>query len=67
MALTEEQNRRLTEVGPGTPGGNLMRRYWMPLCPASEITPEQPLRQIRILGEDLVVYRDGSGRYGLVP
>ncbi|MGA2394328.1 MAG: Rieske 2Fe-2S domain-containing protein [Candidatus Lustribacter sp.] len=67
MALTEEQNRRLTQVGPGTPGGNLLRRYWMPLCPASEITPEQPLRQIRILGEDLVVYRDGSGRYGLVP
>jgi 5,5'-dehydrodivanillate O-demethylase len=67
MALSEDMNLRLTQVGPGTPGGNLLRRYWMALCPASELTAERPRRRLRILGEDLVVYRDLSGRYGLIP
>lgn len=67
MALSEEMNLRLTQVGPGTPGGALLRRYWMPICPAAEITAERPKKRVRMLGEDLVVYRDGSGRYGLVP
>jgi phenylpropionate dioxygenase-like ring-hydroxylating dioxygenase large terminal subunit len=55
---------RLTEVGPGTPMGNLMRRYWHPVgIPAdASATP----REVRILGEDLILFRDGSGRPGLV-
>ncbi|HLG68931.1 MAG TPA: Rieske 2Fe-2S domain-containing protein [Chloroflexota bacterium] len=64
--LTPEQNERLTRVGPGTPGGALLRRYWQPLCAAAELTPEKPRRRIRLLGEDLVVFRTGAGEYGCV-
>lgn len=60
------QNDRLARVGPGTPGGNLLRRYWQPLCPESEITPDRPKKRIRIMGENLVVFRDQQGRLGCV-
>ena len=43
--LSKEQNERLTQVGPGTPGGNLLRRYWQALCPADEITAEHPKKR----------------------
>jgi 5,5'-dehydrodivanillate O-demethylase oxygenase subunit len=65
--LSREDNELLTRVGPGTPCGELLRRYWMPLCPAAEITAEKPKRRVRILGEDLVLFRDGKGRFGLLP
>src|SRR5579859_579370 len=64
--LTREMNERLTRVGPGTPAGNLLRRYWQPLCPAVEVTREQPKRRVRVLGEDLVVFRLAGGQYGCV-
>ena len=54
----------LTEVGPGTPCGEYMRRFWHPVCLAEELT-EVP-RFLTILGEDLVCFRDGSGRVGLL-
>jgi 5,5'-dehydrodivanillate O-demethylase len=60
--LTKEQNDRLTQVGAGTPGGELLRRYWQPLCPTGEITEAAPKKRIRILGEDLLVYRDDAGK-----
>jgi len=60
--LTQEQNERLTRVGPGTPCGNLLRRYWQALCPAGEITAERPKKRVRILGEDLLVYLGGDGK-----
>ena len=59
--LTQEQNDRLTRVGPGTPCGNLLRRYWQALCPAGEITAEKPKKRVRIMGEDLLVYRGDDG------
>jgi 5,5'-dehydrodivanillate O-demethylase oxygenase subunit len=59
--LTPEQNDRLTKVGRGTPCGNLLRRYWQALCPAGEITADNPKKRVRILGEDLLVYRGDSG------
>ena len=59
--LTKEQNERLTQVGPGTPGGELLRRYWQVLCPAGEITEEPPKKRVRLLGEDLLVYRGDDG------
>jgi 5,5'-dehydrodivanillate O-demethylase oxygenase subunit len=59
--LTTEQNERLTKVGPGTPCGELLRRYWQPLCPAGEITESNPKKRVRILGEDLLVYRTHEG------
>jgi 5,5'-dehydrodivanillate O-demethylase len=64
--LTREQNESLTQVGPGTPGGELLRRYWHPTVPAAELTPERPVKRVRLLGEDLVLYRTESGAYGLL-
>ena len=64
--ISSEQNERLTRIGPGTPCGELLRRYWQPLCPAAEITPENPKKRIRIMGENLLVFRDGEGRIGCV-
>lgn len=55
--LTAEQNERIARVGPGTPGGNLLRRYWHPVAAASELTVDRPKKRVRILGEDLVLYR----------
>src|SRR5918996_377956 len=54
----------LTRVGPGTPCGELMRRYWQPVCLSAELR-ELPKR-VRILGEDLIAFRDGQGRAGLL-
>jgi 5,5'-dehydrodivanillate O-demethylase len=64
--LSKEENELLTRVGPGTPMGELLRRYWQPICAASELAAEHPLKRIRIMGEDLVAFRDASGNYGLV-
>jgi len=64
--LTTEMNETLTHVGPGTPGGELLRRYWQPICPAAELTPERPKKRVRLLGEDLVIYLDPAGSYGLM-
>jgi len=65
MATTREQNDRLTQIGPGTPMGNLLRRYWQPVAVAVELDQE-PVRRVRFLGEDLTLYRSESGEYGLV-
>ncbi len=64
--LTKEENRMLTEVGPGTPAGELLRRYWHPVAVAKELTDEAPTRFVRVLGEDLVLFKDKSGRFGLL-
>ncbi len=63
--LTREQNEILTRVGPGTPCGELLRRYWHPIAPAVELN-EKPVKRVRLLGEDLVLYRTQSGSYGLL-
>jgi 5,5'-dehydrodivanillate O-demethylase len=64
--LTREDNEMLTRVGPGTPAGELLRCYWLPVAPAAELTTNDPTRLVRILGEDLVLFRDLSGRVGLI-
>ncbi|MFD4510634.1 Rieske 2Fe-2S domain-containing protein [Streptomyces sp. NPDC058457] len=56
---------RLTEVGPGTPMGEALRRYWHPIASSNALTSDVPHRT-RILGENLVVFRDGNGRPGVV-
>jgi 5,5'-dehydrodivanillate O-demethylase len=63
--LSTEMNDRLARVGPGTPGGELMRRYWVPFLPAGMLD-EDPVQQVRLLGEDLICYRDRSGDVGLI-
>ena len=52
--LTREENDLLTRVGPGTPCGNLMRRYWQPAALAEELPPGGPPIPVRLLGEDLL-------------
>ena len=54
-------NDRLTKVGPGTPCGELMRRYWIPIAPLAQLL-ENPVRKVRILGEDLVALPRSCGR-----
>lgn len=63
--ISQEQNDYLTQVGPGTPLGNLLRRYWFPVAAASELK-DKSTKKVRLLGEDLVLFRDMSGRFGLV-
>jgi phenylpropionate dioxygenase-like ring-hydroxylating dioxygenase large terminal subunit len=55
----------LVEVGPGTPMGELMRRYWQPFFPSSLLTSDRP-RRVRLLGEELILFRDKQGRAGLM-
>ncbi|HZT07565.1 MAG TPA: Rieske 2Fe-2S domain-containing protein [Chloroflexota bacterium] len=64
--LTKEENEFLTRVGPGTPAGELLRRYWMPVGYVQELTDEKPTQFVRILGEDLVLFKDKSGNVGLM-
>jgi 5,5'-dehydrodivanillate O-demethylase len=63
--LEQAKNELLSRVGPGTPMGNLMRRYWMPIAGVSELE-QNPIKAVRLMGEDLVLYRDRAGTYGLV-
>jgi 5,5'-dehydrodivanillate O-demethylase len=62
--LSEAENERLTRVGPGTPAGNLLRRYWHPVAGSVEMRAVSALN-VRLLGEDLVLFKDRVGRLGL--
>ena len=64
--LTAEENEYLTRVGPGTPVGELLRRYWHPVAIAADLTPETPTKFVRILGEDLVLFVTAEGAAGLL-
>ena len=64
--LSAEQNDRITRVGPGKPAGTLLRRYWQPAALVDELNGQRPIKQVRLLGEDLVIYRDEQGRYWLL-
>ena len=67
MAFTREENELLTRVGPGTLMGDLFRQYWIPvLAPELLGVPGGELRRIRLLGEDLVLFRTRRGQLGLV-
>ncbi|HET7340879.1 MAG TPA: Rieske 2Fe-2S domain-containing protein [Methylomirabilota bacterium] len=64
--LSPDDNELLTRTGPGTPMGDLLRRYWTPVVLASEVTPGGRVKRVQLLGERLIVYRTPSGRAGLV-
>jgi 5,5'-dehydrodivanillate O-demethylase len=65
--LSQEENDKLTQIGPGTPMGNLMRMYWHPIAAAAELD-DNPLRtkEVRLMGEDLVLFRNRRGQLGLL-
>jgi 5,5'-dehydrodivanillate O-demethylase oxygenase subunit len=63
--LSADENAALTRVGRGTPMGELMRRYWQPIAAVVELD-DNPTKPVRLMGEDLVLYKDTGGHYGLV-
>ncbi|MBP7334312.1 aromatic ring-hydroxylating dioxygenase subunit alpha [Niveispirillum sp.] len=63
--VSSAQNERLVRVGPGTPMGALLRRYWHPVAAISELE-DNPIKPLRLLGEDLVLFRNADGSHGLV-
>jgi phenylpropionate dioxygenase-like ring-hydroxylating dioxygenase large terminal subunit len=64
--LTQEENELLTHTGPGTPMGDLMRRYWIPVVQSSELAPGSHAKRVKLLGESLVCFRDQQGSPGLL-
>ena len=65
--LTREENDRLTRTDSSTPAGAYFRRYWLPALLLSEVpAPDSPPVRVRLLGEDLIAFRDTDGRVGLV-
>jgi phthalate 4,5-dioxygenase oxygenase subunit len=65
--LTREENELLTRTGPGTPMGEVFRRFWLPVMLARELPrPDCPPVKVKILGEPLVAFRDTNGRVGLL-
>ena len=63
--LAQEENELLTQTGPGTPMGDLLRRYWQPVAAASDMDDRWTMR-VRIMSEDLVLFKDRSGKLGLI-
>lgn len=63
---THEQNMRMTRVGADQPGGKLLRRYWQPVALIEELEDHRPVRPVKLLGQDFVLFRDEQGRYGLL-
>src|SRR5579884_248932 len=64
---TKEENELLTRVGPGAPMGDVLRRYWMPALLSRELPePDCAPARVKLLGEELVAFRDSQGRVGLI-
>lgn len=64
--ISREQNELMTRIGSGTAAGALLRHYWQPVALAEELESERPVKAVRLLGEDFVLFRDASGRVGLI-
>ncbi len=71
--MRAEQNELVTRIGPGTACGELLRRYWQPIALVDEFNPalapamaERPVKAVRVFGQDFVLFKDKSGRWGLL-
>src|ERR1039458_4949752 len=64
--LTIEDNQLITRVGPGTPTGNLLRRYWFPFLISADVQTDGRPERVRLLGEDLLAFRNSDSVVGLV-
>jgi phenylpropionate dioxygenase-like ring-hydroxylating dioxygenase large terminal subunit len=64
--MSAQENELITRIGPGTLCGALMRHYWQPAALVEELEGPRPVKAVRLLGEDLVLFRDEAGRYGLL-
>src|SRR6185295_6082728 len=63
--ISAEQNELMTRIGPGTPCGRLLRRYWQPVGLVDEMQGPRPVKAVRLMGENLVLFKY-NGKYGLV-
>jgi phthalate 4,5-dioxygenase oxygenase subunit len=63
--LSAEQNELMTRIGPGTPAGELLRNYWQPVALVEELREPRPVKAVRLLGEDLVLFKE-KDQYGLI-
>jgi phenylpropionate dioxygenase-like ring-hydroxylating dioxygenase large terminal subunit len=63
--IGKEQNERMTRIGPGTPAGKLLRRYWQPVALTDEMQGERPVKPVRVFGENLVLFKQ-SNSFGLI-
>lgn len=71
--MKAEQNELLTRIGPGTPCGAVLRQYWQPVALVEEFDPaneprmaDRPLKAVRLLGQDMILFRNDQGRWGLL-
>ena len=64
--MSQEQNDLITRTGPKDPCGKLMRMYWQPAALLDELQGPRPVRPVKLLGENLVLFRNEQGHYGLI-
>src|SRR2546423_2141547 len=64
--MSQEQNDLMTRTGPKDACGKLMRMYWQPAALVDELQGPRPVKPVKLLGENLVLFRDEQGRYGLI-
>src|SRR6202790_4185038 len=64
--MSQEQNDLITRTGAKDPCGKLMRMYWQPAALVEELQGPRPVRPVKLLGENLVLFRDEQSRYGLI-
>ncbi len=64
--ISAQQNDLMTRTGALTPGGKLLRNYWQPAALVDELQGKRPVKALRLLGQDLVLFRDEAGRYGML-
>src|SRR5260370_14955771 len=64
--MSQEANDLITRSGPKDPCGKLMRMYWQPAALVDELQGQRPVKAIKLLGENLVLFRDEEDRYGLI-
>ena len=71
--MRDDQNRRITQVSLGTPAGKLLRHFWQPFALVDEFNIQldprmatRPMKPVRLLGQDLVLFKDEEGRFALL-
>ncbi len=64
--ISAEQNELMTRTGADSPAGRLLRNYWQPVALVDELEGKRPMKAVKVLGQDLVLFRDEDGRYGLL-
>jgi len=64
--ISAERNDLMTRIGPGTPAGELLRRYWQPVALVDELDGPRPVKPVRLMGQDLVLFRSEDGHLALL-